>query len=113
MTPKYSGHQIEVSRRNLGGETIDFFYLHNPDTQLGRLSKDEFYTLLREAFEVLEEDHHFRAVHEPSNFSMLEALTQSIQPLDGHAQNRFTGRPSGIFKRLGGNEHTEPWDRKS
>lgn len=55
MTPAYLKNQIDVSRRNLGVETIDLYYLHNPETQLERVSHDEFYPLLRQAFGALEE----------------------------------------------------------
>ncbi len=34
MTPRYLADQLERSRRNLGVECIDVFYLHNPETQL-------------------------------------------------------------------------------
>jgi aryl-alcohol dehydrogenase-like predicted oxidoreductase len=56
MAPKFLAHQIEVSRRNLGVETIDVYYLHNPETQLTEASPDEFSRRLRAAFEVLEAD---------------------------------------------------------
>ena len=42
MTPKYLTHQIECSLRNLDVETIDIYYLHNPETQLGKVSAEEF-----------------------------------------------------------------------
>ncbi len=55
MTPKYLAHQIEVSRRNLGLETIDLYYLHNPETQLSRVDRPAFYGRLKEAFVALEQ----------------------------------------------------------
>ncbi|MBZ5516084.1 MAG: aldo/keto reductase [Acidobacteriia bacterium] len=54
MSPRYLHHQIELSRRNLGVETIDIYYLHNPETQLSTVSREEFYRRLRAAFEALE-----------------------------------------------------------
>ena len=41
-------------RLNLGVECIDVFYLHNPETQLGEVSRDEFRRRIAEAFEFLE-----------------------------------------------------------
>jgi aryl-alcohol dehydrogenase-like predicted oxidoreductase len=35
-------------------DTIDVFYLHNPETQLGFVPRDVFYERLRQAFEYLE-----------------------------------------------------------
>lgn len=55
MAPDFLTDQIERSRANLGLETIDIFYLHNPETQLGFLSRSEFEERLARAFERLEE----------------------------------------------------------
>ena len=54
MTPRYLEDQLARSRRNLGFETIDLYYLHNPETQLEEISENEFYTRLATAFEFLE-----------------------------------------------------------
>ena len=54
ISPKYLANQIEASRRNLGVETIDIYYLHNPETQLNAVSREDFYPRLRAAFEALE-----------------------------------------------------------
>jgi aryl-alcohol dehydrogenase-like predicted oxidoreductase len=42
MDPDFLADQIDRSRANLGVDTIDVFYLHNPETQLGFLTRDEF-----------------------------------------------------------------------
>jgi aryl-alcohol dehydrogenase-like predicted oxidoreductase len=54
MHPKYLRDQIERSRRNLGLETIDVFYIHNPESQLGEVSSDVFRSRLKQAFKMLE-----------------------------------------------------------
>jgi len=54
IAPKFIANQIERSRRNLGVETIDVYYLHNPETQLGEVPREMFHKRVREAFEVLE-----------------------------------------------------------
>jgi aryl-alcohol dehydrogenase-like predicted oxidoreductase len=54
MTPRYLAHQIDQSLRNLGLESIDVYYIHNPETQLGVVARDEFERRLRAAFEGLE-----------------------------------------------------------
>lgn len=54
MSPSYLANQLERSLRNLGVETIDVFYLHNPETQLGEISGDEFRRRIRAAFDFLE-----------------------------------------------------------
>jgi len=55
MAPKYLANQIERSRKNLGLTTIDVFYVHNPESQLGEISRDVFNQRLRSAFTMLEE----------------------------------------------------------
>jgi len=54
MTPGYLAHQLEQSRRNLGLETVDVYYIHNPESQLAGVSREEFDARLGAAFEFLE-----------------------------------------------------------
>lgn len=54
MAPAYLRHQLEQSRRNLGLTCIDIYYVHNPESQLGAIPRDEFRRRLRAAFEALE-----------------------------------------------------------
>jgi aryl-alcohol dehydrogenase-like predicted oxidoreductase len=54
MTPRYLADQIERSRANLGLETIDIYYVHNPESQLDEIDRTEFMRRLRAAFETLE-----------------------------------------------------------
>jgi aryl-alcohol dehydrogenase-like predicted oxidoreductase len=54
MAPAYLENQIDRSRRNLGLETIDLFYLHNPESQLADVSPDVFRERLKRAFGLLE-----------------------------------------------------------
>jgi aryl-alcohol dehydrogenase-like predicted oxidoreductase len=54
MAPKFIANQLERSRRNLNCETIDVYYLHNPETQLGEVPREMFNSRLRAAFEFLE-----------------------------------------------------------
>ena len=55
MTPRYLRDQLDRSRANLGLETLDVYYIHNPETQLGEVKRDEFMTRIRAAFAALEE----------------------------------------------------------
>jgi aryl-alcohol dehydrogenase-like predicted oxidoreductase len=54
MTPEFLADQIDRSRANLGVDTIDVFYLHNPETQLGFVDRAEFDARIRRAFAQLE-----------------------------------------------------------
>jgi aryl-alcohol dehydrogenase-like predicted oxidoreductase len=55
MTPRFLADQLERSRANLGVDTIDVYYLHNPETQLDEVERPAFLTRLRAAFGALEE----------------------------------------------------------
>jgi aryl-alcohol dehydrogenase-like predicted oxidoreductase len=55
MAPNFLADQIERSRANLGVDTIDIFYLHNPEAQLGRVAPVEFEKRIRRAFALLEQ----------------------------------------------------------
>src|ERR1043165_5235374 len=54
MAPKFLADQLERSRRNLGLETIDVFYVHNPETQLATVAPTQFVERLTNAFRELE-----------------------------------------------------------
>ena len=54
LAPHFLEDQIERSRANLGVDTIDVFYLHNPETQLGFRTRDEFDDGIHRAFAKLE-----------------------------------------------------------
>src|SRR6267378_1344866 len=55
MAPAFLADQLGRSRKNLGLETIDVFYLHNPETQLSFVDAGEFYRRIRLAFSYLEQ----------------------------------------------------------
>jgi len=54
MAPSFLEDQLDRSRANLGLETIDIFYLHNPESQLGQVSAKALNRRFRSAFETLE-----------------------------------------------------------
>ena len=56
MTPPYLSHQLAQSLRNMGLETIDVYYVHNPETQLQVVAREEFDARLRAAFGQLERE---------------------------------------------------------
>jgi aryl-alcohol dehydrogenase-like predicted oxidoreductase len=55
MTPRYLHDQIGRSRRNLDLETIDVYYLHNPEAQLADVDRPSFLGRIRDAFLALEQ----------------------------------------------------------
>ena len=54
MAPDFLEDQIDRSRANMNVDTIDVFYLHNPETQLGAVPPAGFETRIRRAFARLE-----------------------------------------------------------
>lgn len=54
MAPRYLQDQLARSRENLGLATIDVYYVHNPETQLGEILREDFVRQIRAAFETLE-----------------------------------------------------------
>jgi aryl-alcohol dehydrogenase-like predicted oxidoreductase len=54
MSPRYLEDQLGRSLANLGVATIDVYYVHNPETQLGAVPRAEFLSRMRAAFELLE-----------------------------------------------------------
>jgi len=55
LHPAFLEDQLERSLQNLQVETVDIYYLHNPETQLGRVAPDLFESRIAAAFEFLEE----------------------------------------------------------
>ncbi len=89
MAPGYIDHQFESSRANLGLSTLDIYYVHNPETQLQAVERDEFLSRLRATFEVLERkvsegkllmygtatwDGYRKGPGEPGHLSLAEVL---------------------------------------
>jgi aryl-alcohol dehydrogenase-like predicted oxidoreductase len=55
MTPRYLTNQLDCSLRNLDLERIDIYYVHNPESQLGKVTREEFDSRLLQAFEAVEQ----------------------------------------------------------
>jgi aryl-alcohol dehydrogenase-like predicted oxidoreductase len=55
MTPAFLENQIASSLKHLGLQSIDLYYLHNPETQLHEVGEEEFYRRLKAAFTLFEQ----------------------------------------------------------
>lgn len=55
LSAPYLKNQLELSRRNFGLETIDVYFVHNPETQLSVVSRQTLLPRIKAAFEALEE----------------------------------------------------------
>lgn len=54
MSPRYLEDQLGRSLENLGLQSVDIYYVHNPEGQLPAVGREEFTRRLRAAFEMLE-----------------------------------------------------------
>ncbi len=54
VTPRFLENQLGRSLRNLGVDSIDVYYLHNPETQLSEVLRPDFLERVRDAFIYLE-----------------------------------------------------------
>jgi aryl-alcohol dehydrogenase-like predicted oxidoreductase len=111
MAPKFIADQLERSRRNLGVETIDVYYLHNPETQLGEVPREMFNKRLRGAFEFLESAvaaakihfyglatwNAFRQSENAQDFLSLEAMESIAREVAGGSHHfRFVQLPCNL-----------------
>ncbi len=100
MAPAFLADQIDRSRANLGIETIDVFYLHNPETQLGFVSQDVFYDRVKMAFTLLEE------LVERGRISYYGAATwEGYRKQPGAADGLSLARMVQAAREAGGDEH--------
>lgn len=53
--PEFLEEQLNRSLINLGLQTIDVYYIHNPEFQLSEVAPDTFYNRLRVAFKAMED----------------------------------------------------------
>jgi aryl-alcohol dehydrogenase-like predicted oxidoreductase len=54
LAPRFLSAQLDRSRANLGVATIDGYYVHNPEMQLGAVDRPTFLGRMRAAFQMLE-----------------------------------------------------------
>jgi aryl-alcohol dehydrogenase-like predicted oxidoreductase len=54
MATRFLENQLRRSLKNLAVDCIDVYYLHNPETQLGEIPKEDFLKRVRDAFSFLE-----------------------------------------------------------
>jgi aryl-alcohol dehydrogenase-like predicted oxidoreductase len=111
MTPRYLAHQIGQSLANLGLTSIDVYYVHNPETQLGVVSRAEFERRLRAAFEQLERSvaegkiksygvatwNGFRVAPHAKSFHALETMIELAREAGGDNHHfRFVQLPFNL-----------------
>lgn len=111
MTPRYLENQLEQSLRNMNLSCVDVYYVHNPESQLGVVSQDEFWKRLRAAFEFLEQSvatgkikkygvatwNGFRAEPDAREYHPLELMSEIARALAGDEHHfRFIQLPLNL-----------------
>jgi aryl-alcohol dehydrogenase-like predicted oxidoreductase len=111
MTPGYLQHQLDQSLKNLRLSCIDVYYIHNPESQLGAVSHEEFYARLRSAFALLEQKvaagkirmygvatwNGFRVSPEASGYHSLEQMVRLAREVGGESHAfRFVQLPMNL-----------------
>ena len=97
LTPTYLDHALHASLKNLRVQTIDLYYLHNPEQQLEEVSREGFLQRLQAAFALLEQRvqdgtiryfgaatwNGFRGNPRAKDYLSLEALVQIATQVGG------------------------------
>lgn len=111
MTPRYLENQINRSLENLGLETVDVYYVHNPESQLQEVEREEFEMRLTRAFEMFEQMREagklrmygaatwngFRAAPDAREHLSLERMTEIARSVGGEAHGfRFAQLPFNL-----------------
>lgn len=100
IAPEYLRWSVERSLENLGVETIDIMYLHNPEFQLGYISYKELKERIKEAFIVFEE-----LVKEGKIRHYGIASWNGFLYEEGHTEYMSIADMVSIAKEVGGEEH--------
>jgi aryl-alcohol dehydrogenase-like predicted oxidoreductase len=100
MTPAYLDDQLLRSLENLGLKTIDIYYVHNPESQLETVGREEFDSRMRAAFEFLE-----RAVAD-GRIGCYGTATWNGYRQEPNSQGYLSlADLTGIARQVGGEDH--------
>jgi aryl-alcohol dehydrogenase-like predicted oxidoreductase len=111
MTPRYLQSQIDQSQQNMNLNCLDVYYVHNPESQLGEVAREEFEARLARAFELLEQNvaegkikmygaatwNGFRISPSAREYLSLERMVEIARQVGGQAHNlRFIQLPFNL-----------------
>lgn len=100
MTPAYLRWSVEQSLKNLSLDTIDIFFLHNPETQLGYVDQETFYGRIEAAFELFED---LRNENKIGAYGI--AAWNGFLYEEDHLEYVSLGKVVEIARRVGGEHH--------
>jgi aryl-alcohol dehydrogenase-like predicted oxidoreductase len=111
MTPAYLRHQLAQSLANMGLDSVDVYYIHNPESQLAEVERAEFDERLRAAFGLLESEraanrlrtygvatwNGFRVAADAREYLSLERMTELAREAGGAEHGfRFVQLPFNL-----------------
>jgi aryl-alcohol dehydrogenase-like predicted oxidoreductase len=111
MTPRYLQNQLSQSLENMNLSCVDVYYVHNPESQLAAVSREEFWQRLRAAFEFLEQGvasgqiknygvatwNGFRAEPDAREYHSLERMAEIANEVAGDKHHfRFIQLPFNL-----------------
>ncbi|MDB4915999.1 MAG: NADP-dependent oxidoreductase domain protein [Gemmatimonadetes bacterium] len=100
LAPRFLAHQLDQSLANLGLQTIDIYYLHNPEEQLLSVDRDAFRVLMRDAFALLEERS---AAGDIAGYGCATWMGFRVPP--EHRQHLTLAELIAIAREVGGTAH--------
>ncbi len=100
IAPRYVAHQLSQSRANLGLQTIDIYYLHNPEEQLLAVDRATFRQRMRLAFALLEER---AAAGEIAGYGC--ATWNGFRVTPEHRQHLVLAELIALARNVGGTTH--------
>jgi aryl-alcohol dehydrogenase-like predicted oxidoreductase len=100
MTPAYLQSQLDQSLRNMDLECVDVYYIHNPESQFGYVTEQEFYDRLKRAFERLEEN---RRQGKLAHYGVATWNGFRVPPNSG--QHHSLERMVELAREVGGDQH--------
>src|SRR3977135_4000132 len=111
MTPRYLQSQLRQSLANMNLSCVDVYYVHNPESQLGAVSSEEFWKRLRAAFQFLEQSvaegkirnygvatwDGFRVEPDANGYHSLESMVEVAKDVAGDQHHfRFIPLPFNL-----------------
>jgi aryl-alcohol dehydrogenase-like predicted oxidoreductase len=111
MTPRYLESQLRQSLGNMNLDCVDVYYVHNPESQLAAVSREEFWRRLRAAFEFLEQNvaaghiqnygvatwNGFRVEPDAPGYHSLEMMVETAREVAGETHHfRFIQLPVNL-----------------
>jgi aryl-alcohol dehydrogenase-like predicted oxidoreductase len=100
IAPRHLAHQLQRSRHNLGLQTIDLYYLHNPEEQLLAVDRATFRQRMHAAFALLEER---AAAGEIAGYGCATWLGFRVPP--EHRQHLTLAELIALARDVGGTAH--------